>query len=665
MEYYGNTLCISARELVDEGVMSIPNYKALAARGRLEVVRRGRGAGCYALVSVDTMPERYQAKVRAAHPEMEQERLTGWLMKNYETDQGAVAFYSDAEKTGVELKAEKMWELVRNASVLNECIKLYSNSKATLETMGEHYDWSMMSRAVAGLRDKIGHTLPASMLRFRAKAAAYKRDGYVTLISGKYYNQNRRKVDYRTERLILGIAILPNKPYNKNVWEMYNDFVVGELDVYDPETGELFEPRDFTDRDGAPLELSESTINNYLNKPKNRILIRHALSSWSTYMHEERPHVHRHAPEFSFSKISLDDRDLPRKLTDTKARPKVYYAYDVTSNCIVGAAYSRNKTTDIVIECFRDMFRLIEREGWNCPAQVEVENHLMSQWRDTFLKAGVMFPFVRFCAPLNSQEKTAEALNGAKKRSIEHKNHAGVGRFYAKDYHYRMESRKISDASNDTWEDKDYYTWEELIAEDRADVAEWNAAPHPNQKKYPGMSRWDVLVSCMNPTLQPVNKSVMARYIGEHVQTTVRRNSYCRVAYTDWWLSSPAVIEKLQPNDYTVDAYYLTDAEGEIEEVYIYQRGMLIDKLSDVGTYNTAECEQTEEDKKIYTEQVKKISAWDAYVRARDISAVGVQRAERAEPERGEAAEGPAESEPAEERPWSGESYAERAINQL
>ena len=44
MEYYGNRLCISARELVDGGVMSIPNYKAMASRGRIDVVRRGGGA---------------------------------------------------------------------------------------------------------------------------------------------------------------------------------------------------------------------------------------------------------------------------------------------------------------------------------------------------------------------------------------------------------------------------------------------------------------------------------------------------------------------------------------------------------------------------------------------------------------------------------------------
>ena len=93
------------------------------------------------------------------------------------------------------------------------------------------------------------------------------------MISGKFGNQAARKVDHKTEKLIIGISCLPNKPFNSNVAEMYNQFVCGELEVYDPETGELFDPEEFVDKNGNPKELSESTISNYLNRPKNRLLI--------------------------------------------------------------------------------------------------------------------------------------------------------------------------------------------------------------------------------------------------------------------------------------------------------------------------------------------------------------------------------------------------------
>lgn len=630
MEYYGNTLCISARELVDGGIMTQSNYCQLVARKKVTVARRGGGANGYALVAVSSLPDTYREKVNALYPDLSLEVLLAWLGANYEIDQAAVTYFNDWKvKCGHDgAKDEHVAEYVANASVLNACIRLYNNAKAIHKTMGLKYDWSMMAQAVEGYRIKTGHTLPTSMLRFRKKVNEYQAEGYACLISGKFGNQSRRKVDYKTERLILAIAVLPNKPFNTSVWEMYNSFVCGELDVWDPETGELFSSEEWTDKNGEPLSLSESTITNYLNKPKNRVLIEKSTTSYTTFMHEQMPHVHRHAPEFSFSKISFDDRDLPRKLADTKIRPKAYYAYDVASQCVVGYAYNRYKNVDLVTDCFRSMFRLIERKGWGCPAQVEVENHLMSQWRDSFLQAGVLFPFVRFCAPMNSQEKYAEPLNGAKKRSIEHKNHLGIGRFYSKNRAYRTESKKVFDALNDTYEDKQYYTWEELIADDMRDIQEFNNSLHPNQKMYPGMTRWQVLEANMNPNLQPMDKPAWARFVGEKVSTTIRRNSYCRVAYKDWWLSKTEVIEKLEPNNWKVDAYYLTNDEGEITDMYIFQNDRLIDRLEDVGTFNTADAEQTDEDKDIFIAQQKKIADFNSYVSRNAIKGVGVAKAE-------------------------------------
>ena len=271
----------------------------------------------HALVAVDSLPESYRENVEELFPGGDKVRLAGWVRSNYEVDPLANAVFYSKEQTGFELPPEKIKEYVTNASVLNCYIRLYERASTSQKLMGGKYNWEMMAAAIESLRDQFGHTLPASTLRFRKKVAEYKREGYACLIIGKFGNQSARKVDHKTERLILGIAVLSNKSYNSSVWEMYNSFVCGELEVYDPETGELFNPDDFTDKNGEPLVLSEATISNYLNKPKNRVLIEHALMSFTTFMHEQMPHVHRHAPEFSFSKISFDDRDLPRKLTNT------------------------------------------------------------------------------------------------------------------------------------------------------------------------------------------------------------------------------------------------------------------------------------------------------------------------------------------------------------
>lgn len=505
MEYYDGRKCIRPSELEAAGIMTQEYCRQLASRGRLTMARRGGGAkNHYALVVVDSLPTQYLEEVKEKLGSGDEILAAGWFCENYERDQKAVTWFNDRDKCPIEFKDEKkrrQWveECVVNASVLNCCIRLYSRASDFQRILGNTYQWEKMAKAVESLREQFGHTLPTSMFRFRKKVAEYKRDGYASLISGKFGNQAARRMTHREERVILGIACLENQPYNTTVREMYIMFLTGELDVYDIDTGELYDPETFAKKGEDPWIPSDATIANYLNKPKNKLLIENRHRSRTAFMHEQMPHMHRHNGQFSLSQITMDDVDLPRRMRGNE-RVHAYYAYDVVSQCRIGAAYARKKDEDLVVECFRDMFRLIERNGWGMPAGIEVEQHLMSHYKDGFLRAGVAFPFVHFCAPQNSQEKYAEPLNGAFKRSIAHKNHAGTGRFYGKGKN-RVESKKISDENNDTWEDKKYYTFEELVADDRADNMEWNNTLHPNQKKYPGMTRWDVLVANINPTI--------------------------------------------------------------------------------------------------------------------------------------------------------------------
>ncbi len=624
MEFFDNKLCISVRELETDGILTQDYCRQLAARNRLKVARPGGGKGNYALVVVDSLPTTYKKKVEEKYPGGDAVLLRGWIVSNYELDQAAVAYFMDwsARQRSDKASARLAQKYAVNASVLNTCIKLYNRSRDYRKLMGEKYDWGKMATTIETLREEFGHDLPASPLRFRKKVNEYKQYGYECLISGKFGNQCARKVDHKTERLVMSISALPNQPYGSDVHEMYISFVCGELDVWDMETGEVFNPDEFTDKNGDPKELSESTIRNILNKPSNSVLLEKVRRGWSEFYHEQMPHMHRHGGEFSLSQITMDDVDLPRRMKGGEY-VHAYYAYDVVSQCRVGLAYGRKKDDALVVACFRDMFRLIERNGWGMPAGIEVEQHLMSQYKEGFLKAGEMFRFVRFCAPQNSQEKYAEALNGAFKTTIAHKNHECIGRWHNKGAR-RVDPKKVSDSDNHTYEDRKYYTFEELVADDRRDCAEWNHTLHPNQKKYPGMTRWDVLVAKINPTLRPLDKLTLSRYIGERVETSIRRNSTVRVAYGDWWLSGPEVLEKLEPNNRKVTAYYLPDEEGKPTDVFLYQNDRYIDKVRPVETFNRVLAEQTEDDKRKNTEQNKIVSHFDKYLSDHAIGRVGV-----------------------------------------
>ena len=96
MEFHDNRLCISMRELVDGGVMTVSCYKQLSARGRIDVVRRGGGsARNYALVAVNSLPKTYMTRLKKIYPDPGLEILLAWLDANYETDQAAVAYFNN------------------------------------------------------------------------------------------------------------------------------------------------------------------------------------------------------------------------------------------------------------------------------------------------------------------------------------------------------------------------------------------------------------------------------------------------------------------------------------------------------------------------------------------------------------------------------------------
>lgn len=662
MEYYGKILCISYNDLTYDDrpvmvngkadysrsrtlkgvhpstlseeelapIMSIPNYKKLAAKEKINVVRSGRGLGGYVLVEIATMPLRFQERIKLKYGDMKEDVIRNWLGSHYHIDAKAREFYTRFRfDNGDALPPEHIQEYTVNASVIEAVMRAMEDATFMRKAMkAGPVNWGELAGAISYYQAEFGHTLPVSSNRFKKRVNDFKANGYESLISRKFMNQNRRKVTYDIERLLLSIDAQPEQPFNTTVWEQYNLFVQGELELYDPETGEVLNPADFTDKDGNPLVLSPATVANYLNNPKNKALRgKLHMSQWD-FNNAYRPYHLRSIGEYSLSKVSLDDRDLPRPMKDGN-RVKAYYAYDVVSGAVVGYAYNRYKTTELFLDCMRNMFQTLDRNGMYIPAELEVEHHLVSDFADGLMQAGTVFPLIRWCNPGNSREKRAEYKNREKKYGVEKRTQVGIGRWYAKLEANRPKEEKVYDEKNNTYKVKTY-SYEELVADDIRAIETFNAQPHPNQKRYPGMSRWDVLCAHQNPNLAPWDKAVLYRFIGQHTETTIRQNTYCTVMYNQYGLPSPEIIEKLEPRNYKVDAYYLPDADGTINEVYIYQNGRYIATCKPVARYNENTAEQTEYDKAAYTEQSKYVAQFDKMMKDGKIKRVGILAKEEA-----------------------------------
>lgn len=662
MEYYGKILCISYNDLTYDDrpvmvngkadysrsrtlkgvhpstlseeelapIMSIPNYKKLAAKEKINVVRSGRGLGGYVLVEIATMPLRFQERIKLKYGDMKEDVIRNWLGSHYHIDAKAREFYTRFRfDNGDALPPEHIQEYTVNASVIEAVMRAMEDATFMRKAMkAGPVNWGELAGATSYYQAEFGHTLPVSSNRFKKRVNDFKANGYESLISRKFMNQNRRKVTYDIERLLLSIDAQPEQPFNTTVWEQYNLFVQGELELYDPETGEVLNPADFTDKDGNPLVLSPATVANYLNNPKNKALRgKLHMSQWD-FNNAYRPYHLRSIGEYSLSKVSLDDRDLPRPMKDGN-RVKAYYAYDVVSGAVVGYAYNRYKTTELFLDCMRNMFQTLDRNGMYIPAELEVEHHLVSDFADGLMQAGTVFPLIRWCNPGNSREKRAEHKNREKKYGVEKRTQVGIGRWYAKLEANRPKEEKVYDEKNNTYKVKTY-SYEELVADDIRAIETFNAQPHPNQKRYPGMSRWDVLCAHQNPNLAPWDKTVLYRFIGQHTETTIRQNTYCTVMYNQYGLPSPEIIEKLEPRNYKVDAYYLPDADGTINEVYIYQNGRYIATCKPVARYNENTAEQTEYDKAAYTEQSKYVAQFDKMMKDGKIKRVGILAKEEA-----------------------------------
>ena len=111
---------------------------------------------------------------------------------------------------------------------------------------------------------------------------------------------------------------------------------------------------------------------------------------------------------------------------------------------------------------------------------------------------------------------------------------------------------------------------------------------------------------------------MLYKYIGNKTSAKIRRNQYIRVQYENYTLPSPQILNRLQPNNYEVDAYWLSDDDNTISKVYMYQGDEFICECEKIVTYNTSKAESTEADTEAYNTQKNYVTEFNDMVKKKN-----------------------------------------------
>lgn len=614
------TLCIEGREYIrtennPNGLVPKTTYDNQVNRNQIKVHGRG-GNGNGILIEFESLPEPYKKLV--------QEKLCGG-MDVYEyaalqpirelirPDVQAINFFQRYELSNGKLLSDVLQrEYCKAASIMRMLDKVYEDKRWLKKEL--KVKLTKFLELVGNLKETKEAGLPSSERKLRDRYEAWKKEGYAGLISKKVGNTNRQKVTAELVNLILSLYTQQEKPYATDVLDAYNAFMRGEKHLVDIEGGEVFDPINFMDGD-KPIEISSTTIWNIIQQ--NKVIVDKMRLSRLEYNNRHRPYNSRISPIYAFSKITMDDRSIPFKMEDGK-RAWAYFIADVASQCIVGRSFARSndegsgKDRKLFMGSMMDMFRLIVNNEWGMPAEIEVEHHISNTFvgktdaNGTFtpdlLTNGHLFPFVTFCNPSNPQQKRAEHIIKQFKYQLE-KNIPGFqGRPFARQDANRLNQDKPGPR----------YPFEEVVANVEELIRIWNNQEHPDQKKYPGLTRWQVLENNRNPQLVQPHLPVIAKHIGVKQTTSVRRTE-CKAFNSTYVI--PAA--KADLNSTIVTAFGVPDTDGKIANIYLYQDDEYVCTASEKGAYNEAKIERTEDDERIRQEQSKHTAQFDALVKGR------------------------------------------------
>ncbi|TWP23497.1 hypothetical protein ETU10_07175 [Apibacter muscae] len=547
----------------------------------IKQVQKG-GNGRMMLISFESLSNEIQEALG------DPRKITNPLELYYQTDVDAVTYYKEFKRLGKYLELKEQERYITNASVLQAVIQLEAerarmrkSSRGVLQTLCTDV---INFNEVLKKKHNCEHNLPSHPARFNQTYRLFKSDlNYFSLIKDPYGKgkQNARIVTDETLTILNGLfANVKHKPTPTEIYRYYDAFLNGYAEVYNEQTGELYNPKEFK-------KLSESTVRHYITKWENKIgTYRKRAGDRVRHMEQTKPHHQLQQPKYSGSLVSIDDRQPPFAYNGKK-RVWFYNAVDLASGCLIAWVYGKSKE-GIIIEFYRQLVRNCAEWGVSIPDGLECESNLNSSFKDTFLKKGYMFQNVRI-EPNNPRGKAIERYNGAFRYELEKQREGWIARPKAKSESNQSGTGKVLELP-----------YERIIDECLGDIETWNNMP---SKQDSTLTRWEYFLQNQNPDLKPINWAGFMPFLGYKEKSScsagyIRLQGRKRaIAENGEILTGAGLIEKLkQIEGKELDIYWLDDNEGKVLKALVYYQGRFICEVMQMPTYNKAVIEQTDAD---------------------------------------------------------------------
>lgn len=441
------------------------------------------------------------------------------------------------------------------------------------------------------------------MVRYKA---AYEPGSFEStfgiVVNGRFGLENARKVKDNTE-LLLKAAYLnkggSGKPTAKDVLRQYEKWRRGiGTPPVDRKTGELVvEPEELY----SLPELCERTIQNYFVKWD----VWGSLERNGKKAHNDRfkPHAHRHAPSYSLSKITMDDMasmfSYRKKGKASPSRAMHYKVFDVKTGSIIGDTTLPERPRQVdVFDALRDMYHFLYQHGLPQPAELETERHLITD--EVIKKLKRLFRFVTVYVN-QPQSKHAEAyIREYKNQDCIRLTDGYIGRHKSQNERQRVNPDKALRV----------YEYAEILQLNEAHNNAWNK------------ERLSQAIVLANPELPSINWQAVAEVLGETNVLKINRSDYLMLTVDGeerkYQIPEETLIQLSRGKQ--VRVRYLDFLLDQKVWIYNYkdidnpETDVLIGEGKLIKTFNTAQAEWTDEDRKALGKQRKRIHRFEAYV---------------------------------------------------